>query len=620
MRVLILVAVTAVIVEAYVSRNGAVSFTTDVTSYRKLRPRNFLLGPPFVDEMIGQQIPSHSPAVDQTISQQTLQDVPLRDRTVYPFEFPILRHQPFKQNAVRATTFGQPLFRDTLSRNQDARGQRAIVQDDFFVGGRGTSLASDEIFEEQASTYRMPLKEQQFTNVNAEAVFKNWLHEQSLPTKQALFRKQVASAEVPSIFNTVYRDNNEPIDSYGRHKDLMSRGESWTKYGSHEHEMSSMPMLSSSEHLFLSNVDEVDSLEAFKMKLGPMLTSGSSKSSGKCNAPVDSSPTISNGAITTVPSISVSANQSSIVGHILTSLTTKPSSPVTTTATPIAFTGNTIGPTYFHATEYGAVLTSLPAKSELKSNLMPKASKNSITTDIQSSMLNYILSEEYKNGLKSAQNSLTNYALPEGLKQDWSLQQFPQPEASSGYVPLSLNGKTNLIVPSLSVAPISTISWPMETKADVSTMLPAKSVMTFDTSNNLPIGLNLHSDFMESIPNSLTPSISNSISGSITGSISTSIPGSMTPGMPASIPTLSLGQSLHRAEQLQQTQEARNLWYPAGLQLQLGGFGGINYTLHASNPAAMRPMELGMAETGLTPPKLPTQAHEPAFAKIRYHL
>lgn len=71
-------------------------------------------------------------------------------------------------------------------------------------------------------------------------------------------------------------------------------------------------------------------------------------------------------------------------------------------------------------------------------------------------------------------------------------------------------------------------------------------------------------------------------------------------------------QQLFRAQPADLTQ----LSYFAGLQLQLGGFGGINYTLHASNPAAMRPMELGMAEAGLTPPKLPTQAYEPAFAKV----
>lgn len=40
-------------------------------------------------------------------------------------------------------------------------------------------------------------------------------------------------------------------------------------------------------------------------------------------------------AVTTVPSISVSTNQSSIVGHILPSLTNKPSSPVTAAVTPI---------------------------------------------------------------------------------------------------------------------------------------------------------------------------------------------------------------------------------------------------------------------------------------------
>lgn len=121
---------------------------------------------------------------------------------------------------------------------------------------------------------------------------------------------------------------------------------------------------------------------------------------------------------------------------------------------------------------------------------MPEAPKNSMKTDIQSSLLNYILPEEYKNGLKS---SLANYALPEGLKQDWSLQQFAQPEAS-GYVPLSLNGKTNLIVPSLPVASVPTISWPIETKTDVTTMLPGTSVMALDTatSNDLPIGMTKH--------------------------------------------------------------------------------------------------------------------------------
>lgn len=78
-------------------------------------------------------------------------------------------------------------------------------------------------------------------------------------------------------------------------------------------------------------------------------------------------------------------------------------------------------------------------------------------------------------------------------------------------------------------------------------------------------GINLPLDSMTRIPNNLTPSISNAISESITGGISTSIPSGMMADMPASIPTLNLGQSLHRVEQLQQTHEARNPWYPTGI-------------------------------------------------------
>lgn len=77
--------------------------------------------------------------------------------------------------------------------------------------------------------------------------------------------------------------------------------------------------------------------------------------------------------------------------------------------------------------------------------------------------------------------------------------------------------------------------------------------------------MNLPLDFMTGIPNSLTASIPDSISGSMTGGISTSIPGGMTTDMPGGVPTLNLGQSLHRVEQLRQTQEARNPWYPTGI-------------------------------------------------------
>lgn len=56
------------------------------------------------------------------------------------------------------------------------------------------------------------------------------------------------------------------------------------------------------------------------------------------------------------------------------------------------------------------------------------------------------------------------------------------------------------------------------------------------------------------------------------------------------------------------------LTYFTDLQLQLGGFDGINYTLHTDNPA-MRPIEPGIGKAGLTSPKL-AQPHALAFAKV----
>lgn len=50
------------------------------------------------------------------------------------------------------------------------------------------------------------------------------------------------------------------------------------------------------------------------------------------------------------------------------------------------------------------------------------------------------------------------------------------------------------------------------------------------------------------------------------------------------------------------------------MQLQLGGFGGINYALHTGN-LATRPIESEKA--GVTSPKLP-QPHAPAFAKVSF--
>lgn len=153
--------------------------------------------------------------------------------------------------------------------------------------------------------------------------------------------------------------------------------------------------------------------------------------------------------------------------------------------------------------------SSFPTQNELKSNihanlfinvpknsftadkhdlkfLVPEALKDDIKTSTHNPMLNYILSEEQKSGLKDVQNSFTNYALPKGFRYGWSLQQF-SPETSFALV--SLNGKTNFVLSNISVIPISIISGPMETSSDFATMLSLKStvVLNTGTNNNLPL-------------------------------------------------------------------------------------------------------------------------------------
>ncbi|XP_032688170.1 uncharacterized protein LOC116852193 [Odontomachus brunneus] len=681
----IIIAMTVVIAGAYRSKRDVVSFNTDVISYHKTRPRNFFHGQSFIDKIIGQQILSDVPVRDQPINQQAFHEASLKERSTYPSGYSIFRQQPLKQNLfhmVRAFK-DEPLFRNALLKDHELHGERAVFRNSPFEG-QSASLASEEIFEEQASTYRSqtPFRKQLLT---PETPFKNLFHGQSPLSEQAPYQKQTTYVDFPAISKSIkfYRDDpySKPIDSYGRQKDAQAvfYGEPtmYMEYDNHPHELPSMPVVSSSKHLAALNaempamplptpvanhgstsptspvssgISEMHLSDAFKMKLGSASTSQSAIStlSGKCNTLVDSSSTMSSNAVTTVPSISHSTNQSSIVGHILTNFATKPNSPVMATMTPIMpSVKNTLEPIHFHATKYGAVVASpFISQNQLKSQihtyphpetpksslkidehnlkyLMPEVSKNNMKTDNQSPMLDYMLSGEQKGMLKSGiQNSFANNALPEVLKHGWSLQQFSHPETLSSYAPLSPSGKMKLILPSTSVASASAISWPLLTKHNIPEILPAKFTITSDwsTSNNMPLEMNLPMDFMANIPNSLTASIPDSISGSITGSMSTSIPGGMTTDMPASIPTLNLGQSLHRMEQLRQTQEARNPWYPTGLQLQLGGFGGINYTLHTSNPAA-RPMELGIAKAGLTLPKLP-QPHVPAFAKVGvgYHL
>lgn len=50
--------------------------------------------------------------------------------------------------------------------------------------------------------------------------------------------------------------------------------------------------------------------------------------------------------------------------------------------------------------------------------------------------------------------------------------------------------------------------------------------------------------------------------------------------------------------------------------MQLGGFGGMDYTLRSSNPVS-RPLEFGIAKVGLSLPEIPRQ-EIPTFSKVSY--
>ncbi|XP_026826849.1 LOW QUALITY PROTEIN: uncharacterized protein LOC113562253 [Ooceraea biroi] len=664
------------IIKADDSRRDLISFNAETFAPSRKSPRNFLLDQLFIDKIIEQRGSTIVPVRDQFIGQRVPHAFSKDRDIVYPSGLPIYHRQPFKQTPSMLTTLkGDPLF----VKSRESRGQRATLRENPFERQSSPFASSMEVFGGRAHKTRTPLKQQLFM---AETPLRNLFHGQSSSGERASFQKQAVLDDPPLPHPMrFYRDDpyDKPIDSYGRQRDAQT-----SPYEDHppmhteyDNDMPpSMPMILSSENLVSRNVgmfttpssvsivtdkpgfsistssgnDEVHSSEASKMKRDPASDSAPSsmQADGNCNVLVDSSPSVSSRAATTVPSISV--NQSSIVGHILTSLTTKPSSPVMATATPItSFVGNTPKPVYFHATKYGAVMTpSIPAENGLKSvrsesslaqaptsdfksdesnlkYLVSEAVRNNLKTDTKSPILSYILDEGFKGN--RVQSSLAKYTWPKGLKYDWSLQHFSQPDMSSGYAPLSLDGKASLALPSVSrVVPISAISWPVKSERDISAILPVKTITAsgVTTSHNLPLGMAnsipLHS--MASIPSSLTPSLSNSISG-ITADISTAIPDGMAVNIPASIPTLNFEEDLHR-EHLR-AQEARNPWYSggisatllmyfAGLQLQLGGFGGINYTLHTSNPAVRPTESLGIVEADLTPPKLPWQA--PALAKV----
>ncbi|XP_029660396.1 uncharacterized protein LOC115233903 [Formica exsecta] len=221
---------------AYKNERDISFFNADIMSHRKPRLRNFFFDQSFIDKMIKQQNSPIRAVRDQTINQQAFH-LPLKDHITHLPEFPILYHQPFKQNSFTVTSFkDKPLFRDAILKNQELRGEREILRDNSFIG---QSLTSEEIFERQAPIYKsqIPFKEQLF---RTEKPLKNLHYGQLSSSEQISPQKQPIFVKFPSISDSIKFDQdksyNKLIDLYGRHKDMQTLSNkagfsTYTKYG-----------------------------------------------------------------------------------------------------------------------------------------------------------------------------------------------------------------------------------------------------------------------------------------------------------------------------------------------------------------------------------------------------
>ncbi|XP_026669782.1 uncharacterized protein LOC108625509 isoform X2 [Ceratina calcarata] len=336
----------------------------------------------------------------------------------------------------------------------------------------------------------------------------------------------------------------------------------------------------------------------------------------------------------------VTAKQSSNLAQPSTGLTTESSSPVMTTESPdVFFERHKMPPIEFP----GAKFTSLPQSyynfngglrnnspvsllgyllsqsgktgiklNEHASSLLnpPLPEGNNFGNKIQSSMLNYVLPEESK--LKdNLQSSLLNYLLQQELNRGLSFQQSPV-SGNTNYVQLaSLAEKPKITLPGMSIATLSPVSRPLQTINYVSPTATLPRVSSFGAQVSptgiLPLGA--------ASPPGLSPSVFNSLPGGMSDGIPAGIPAGISANVPT-VPTLNFGQNLQHVGQLQQLAPATSQPFSTGgLQLQLGGFGGLDYTLRA-NPV-QRSTDFGLAKMGLSLPELPR--HQlPAVSKIGF--
>ncbi|XP_047369096.1 mucin-3A-like [Vespa velutina] len=274
--------------------------------------------------------------------------------------------------------------------------------------------------------------------------------------------------------------------------------------------------------------------------------------------------------------------------------------------------------------------------------------QNSPTSSIPSSLLNYLISREPKNNVQDAmvnyilptetrlnlkdnvQSKIVDYVMPEDSTKDMlknnlqntylnyilqgegkrSLPFQPLQSGTFNYVPMAIPTEQKLTLP---ISTLSSVANPMENI----NYIPKTSYLNLDPtmSSRLTLDSNHPESLSGSLQGSLSASIPNSIPGSIPASISAAIPGTISTGIPTNIPTtMEFAQTFQQPTQIRPLQTSVTPY--SGMQLQLGGFGGIDYGLRSSSPEA-RPMELGIAKVGLAVREFP-RPQNPTFAKIGF--
>ncbi|CAK9827662.1 hypothetical protein ANTRET_LOCUS5337 [Anthophora retusa] len=377
------------------------------------------------------------------------------------------------------------------------------------------------------------------------------------------------------------------------------------------------PLLQSTVSSDAPAITQVHTSATFKPKMDSLKTSyTTTMPTVKSDTLADAATTSASTTVvsTMVPLAPVTMKQSSNLAHS-TALTTEASIPVMSTESPIVSFGQTGSPIEFPAAKLITPLYRYNLSNGLKNKLqqtlidhlisqqakindetnqsialLNNSLASNLSTEFQNSALTYVLPERLKFTQKdNSEIPLLNYLLHQESNRALPIQQSTITE-SVNYIPLaSLVDKPKLILPTVPIATLSAVSRPLQTINYASTTLPRTST--------LPLGLS------SSVADSQATSLFNSLPGGIGG-------------ISAGIPTLNFGQNFQHSGQLRPFQVARSQPYSTGLQLQLDGFDGIDYSLRSSNPI-LRHTDPGIAKVGLSLPELPRHQLS-AFSKVGF--